>query len=81
MGWGRVVGAVARRPHLWTTAVRQGFRLAPRGWWQRPPFLPVPDAGYLRFRSLTQYGDASHGLEPDDVVQYLGWCRDLRGAS
>ena len=77
MGWGRVVGAVAQRPRLWPAALRQGSRLAPRGWWHRPPFLPVPDPGYLRFRSLTQYGEAGHAPEADDVVQYLGWCREL----
>jgi hypothetical protein len=77
MGWGRVAGAVAKRPRLWPAALRQSARLAPRGWWHRPPFLPVPDAGYLRFRSFTQYGDAGHAPEPGDVVQYLGWCRQL----
>jgi hypothetical protein len=68
--------AVLRRPHLWSTAVRQGFRLARPGWWRRPPFLPVPDADYLAFRMETQYGDDGR---PDarDVVTYLEWCREM----
>jgi hypothetical protein len=70
--------AVAGRPALWPTAVRQARRLAPAGWWRRPPFLPVPDRAYLGLRSVTQYGDAGHRLEPGDVVQYLAWCRRLR---
>jgi len=70
--------AVVARPWLWATAVRQVFRLARRGWWRRPPFLPVPDRAYVRFRLETQYGDPAHVLEPDDVVTYLRWCRRAR---
>lgn len=68
--------AVARRPSLWTTALRQMRRMAPPGWWRRRPFLPVPSGDYLRFRLLTQYGDARHAWEPDDVLNYLRWCQD-----
>jgi hypothetical protein len=71
--------AVLVRPTLWATAVRQAFRLAGRGWWRRPPFLPVPDREYLRFRLQTQYGDADHEPEPGDVVTYLRWCREFPG--
>ncbi|MFK8023639.1 MAG: hypothetical protein AB8G26_06720 [Ilumatobacter sp.] len=67
--------AVVRRPSLWPTAVRQMRRTAPPGWWRQRPFLPLPSGEYLRFRLLTQYGDADHRWEPDDVVAYLGWCR------
>jgi len=38
----------------------------------------VPDARYMHFRALTQYGDAGHRLEAADVVSYLTWCRELR---
>jgi hypothetical protein len=67
--------AVAKQPRLWSTAVRQMRRTAPAGWWKRRPFLPVPSGEYLKFRLLTQYGDAGHTWEPDDVVNYLSWCR------
>jgi hypothetical protein len=70
-----VVWAVARRPGLWPTAVRQARRTARRGWWRRPPFLPLPGGDYLRFRLLTQYGDASAAPDPADAVAYLEWCR------
>lgn len=69
------VKAVVVRPRLWVTAVRQVFVLARRGWWRRPPFLPVPDAAYLRFRLQTMYGDAEHEPEIGDLVTYLEWCR------
>ena len=73
----RAVPAVLARPRLWPTALRQWRRLVPAGWWRRWPFLPVPPAEYVRFRLLTQYGDDEHAPEPEDVVNYLTWCRSL----
>ena len=52
--------AVLRRPSLWFTALRQWKRTTPSGWWKRRPFLPVPSGDYLKFRMVTQYGDANH---------------------
>lgn len=75
----RATWAVLRRPRLWPTAVGQVRRLAPSGWWRRRPFLPLPDADYLRFRLETQYG-SDHEPEPADVVTYLAWCRSYRRA-
>jgi hypothetical protein len=75
MSWLRVAAAVAAKPQLWGTAVGQMRRTAAPGWWRRAPFLPVPAGGYLKFRLVTQYGDASHRPEPADVVHYLAWCR------
>ena len=63
------------RPSLWLTALRQATRLAPRRWWARPPFLPLPDPDYLRFRFETQYGSGGRP-DPHDLVTYLEWCRD-----
>lgn len=74
-GFVPVVLAVVRRPSLWATAIRQAWRLRRPGWWRRTPFLPVPDAEYLRFRMLTQYGDPAAVPDPHDVVIYLDWCR------
>lgn len=67
--------AVLARPSLWVTGVREARRMAPRAWWRRRPFLPVPSGEYLRFRLLTQYGDAAARPEPRDVVAYLEWCK------
>jgi hypothetical protein len=73
-GWVRALLAVVARPYLWPVAVRQAARIARPRWWKRPPFLPVPDAGYLRFRLETAYGDTV-APRPDDLVSYLEWCR------
>lgn len=73
--WGPVVTALLRHPSLWATAVVQGRRLLPNGWWRRRPFLPLPDPDYLAFRMQTAYGDPDHPPEPADVLSYLRWCR------
>jgi hypothetical protein len=68
--------AVLRHPSLWGTALRQGRRLVPSRWWASRPYLPLPSSSYLEFRLVTQYGDISHRPEPEDVLNYLRWCRD-----
>ncbi|HMG44424.1 MAG TPA: hypothetical protein VK611_24030 [Acidimicrobiales bacterium] len=68
--------AVARRPGLWPTGIRQVARLAAPGWWRRRPFLPLPAPEYLRFRLQTAYGgDGTGPIAPGDLVTYLTWCR------
>jgi hypothetical protein len=74
-GWWPAVLAVVRRPSLWAVATTQVFRLAASGWWRRPPFLPLPDPSYLRFRMTTAYGDPHRAPDADDVVTYLHWCK------
>jgi hypothetical protein len=82
--WGRdglvVARAVATHPGLWWAALGALRRMARRGWWRRPPFLPVPGASYWRFRLVTaEGGDGSaEALVPADVVAYLRWCQRSR---
>ncbi len=77
-----IIGKLVVRPMLWTTALRQARRLARRGWWHRPPFLPVPDARYAAFRSTTMYGGVgSDAMRADDVIEWLEWCRQWPDAS
>lgn len=80
MGWTSAATAVLVRPRLWPTAIIQAFRMAPRRWWRRKPYLPVPDPAYLRFRLQTQYGTDSVEPTSDDLVAYLEWCRSYRDA-
>jgi hypothetical protein len=78
----RWMGAVAlrllRRPGLWLVAGRQLWDLAPRGWWRRRPYLPLPAPDYLRFRLQTMYGAADHAPDPADLVRWLAWCRSQK---
>jgi hypothetical protein len=80
MGAVLALAALLARPRLWPTAARQAVLLAPRGWWRRPPYLPLPDPDYLAFRMETMYGDRSHPPEPGAVLTYLEWCREHRRA-
>ena len=77
--WARAaVAAVARHPSLWATGVRQAFVLAEPGWWRRRPHLPLPAPDYLRFRLQTAYGGTGdRAPDPEDLVTYLRWVRDL----
>ena len=67
--------AVLVRPWLWPTAVGAMVAMAPRGWWKRPPFLPIPDGEVVRWRVTTAYGQPDMALESDDVLSYLRWRR------
>jgi hypothetical protein len=73
-----VAAVLVRRPTLWITALVQLAALAPSGWWRRPPFLPAPDAAFLRFRLQTYYGDPDREPEPADALAWLEWCRQYR---
>ncbi len=77
----RLCGAIAIRPRLWRTAVRQGLRLARHDWWRTSPFLPLPSPAYLQFRAVTQYGTPMATPVIADVLDYLEWCRDWDSTS
>lgn len=73
-----VLRVLVRRPRLWPTALRTAGAAAPRRWWCRPPFLPLPERDYVGFRQLTHTGDAAAGASPDELVAYLEWCAQMR---
>jgi hypothetical protein len=78
-GMSTVFVVVARRPHLWRSALTQAVRLARPGWWRRWPAIPVPTDDLWRLRMLTAYGgDGSALPDPDDVQAYLEWCSSAR---
>jgi hypothetical protein len=72
----RLCTAIAMRPSLWITTVRQSLRLARHDWWKTSPFLPLPSPAYVAFRMVTQYGTPTATPEIADVLDYLEWCRD-----
>lgn len=74
----RMFVLVVRRPGLWVEAMRAASDLGRRDWWRRPPFLPLPDAEYLRWRAATAYGTPDAPVRPDDLVAYLRWRRRQR---
>ena len=72
--WFHVLGDLVWRPRLWWTALRQFRRMIAPRWWRRPPFLPLPDATYVRYRIETAYG-VRGTPNAADVITYLEWCR------
>lgn len=47
---------------------------ATRGWWRRPPFMPLPDAAWIHFRLETAYGgDGTTPIAADELITWLEW--------
>ena len=70
-----LVLAVLRRPRLWGEGLRALLSLAPRNWWRRAPFLPLPDRDYASWRVATAHGTADSELSVDELVSFLEWRR------
>ena len=69
------VFAIMIRPWLWSTAIGAVFALAPRRWWTRRPYLPIPDGDVVHWRIAAAYGSGTAKMTSDDVVSYLEWRR------
>jgi hypothetical protein len=52
---------------------RAGWRLRRTGWWRRPPFLPLPDREYWKFRLVTAAGSKATSLAPAAMVDAAKW--------
>ena len=76
-GWGSLVFTLARRslrhPSLGVDLLRVAWRFRRRGWFRRPPFLPLPASEYVRWRMLTAYGDPNAVPPAEDVERYARW--------
>jgi hypothetical protein len=77
---GVVLCALLPHPSLWWAGIAALVRFSRRGWWRRPPFLPVPGESYWDFRLVTAFGGQGNevSLERHDVVAFLQWCRRTR---
>ena len=78
LSWNLVL-AVGRRPHLWGEGLRTLFAMAPRQWWRRPPFLPVPDREYAAWRVATSQGSSDGAPTAEEFVSFLEWRRLQHG--
>ena len=77
MGWPALMLTLTARstanPAVAIALLRVAWRFRRRGWLLRFPFLPVPDADYVRWRMYTAYG-AEDAIPPvDDVIRYARW--------
>lgn len=49
-----------------------------RGWYRRPPFLPVPPSDYVQWRNDTAYGDP-HAVPPlHEFDRFVVWTARMR---
>lgn len=64
------------RPRVFASLLRAAWRFRARGWWRRPPFLPVPPREFIAWRLHTAYGeDASPTV--DELARYLRWANRM----
>ncbi len=81
--WGRLALSLLARaavnPRLAVDLVRTVWAFRRRHWWRRPPFLPVPDREYLRWRMYTAYGDENAVPPLRDVIGFARWRRETMG--
>ncbi len=75
----RLTLRAALRPRLALDLLRAAWAFRRRRWWARPPFLPLPDPTYLRWRMYTAYADVEAVPPPDDVIRFARWRRETMG--
>ncbi|MEO6066380.1 MAG: hypothetical protein ABJB33_09770 [Gemmatimonadota bacterium] len=65
------------RPRLALDLLAATWAFRRRGWWTHPPFLPLPDRAYLRWRMYTAYGDETAVPPARDIERFARWRREL----
>jgi hypothetical protein len=81
--WLSLTGRLALRgvlnPRLAVDLLRTAWAFRRRRWWSQPPFLPLPDRTYLRWRMYTVYADENAVPPVDDVIRFARWRRETMG--
>ncbi len=75
----RLAGRAVVNPRLALDLLRTAWAFRRRTWWRQPPFLPLPDTTYLRWRMYTAYADENAVPPADDVVRFARWRRETMG--
>jgi hypothetical protein len=66
-------------PRLGLDLLKTAWAFRHRRWWSRPPFLPLPDRDYLRWRMYTAYADEAAVPPVNDVIRFARWRRETMG--
>jgi len=72
----RLAARAVINPRLGLDLLRMTWAFRRRVWWRKPPFLPLPDREYLRWRMYTAYGDENAVPPADDVIGFARWRRE-----
>jgi len=62
-----------RHPSLAVDLARVSWRFRNRHWYRRPPFIPIPDRDYVRWRMDTAYGSPEAMPSVRDAERYVRW--------
>lgn len=74
----RMLGLALRRPRTLPHLLGAAWAFRARGWYRRPPFLPLPSADYMRWRLETAYGDPQAVPPEGELVRFLEWGTEMR---
>jgi hypothetical protein len=58
--------------------LRAAWAFRARGWYRRPPFVPLPPESYMRWRLDTAYGDPDARPDIGEMERYLVWTARMR---
>ena len=72
-----ILARAARRPRVLGGMAQAAWRFRARGWWRRPPFLPLPPRDYVEWRLHTAYGDEGRGPTPAELGRYIAWANRM----
>jgi len=73
----RLALRAAIRPWLALDLLAAVWAFRRRHWYRIPPFLPLPDHEYIRWRMYTAYGDENAVPPAEDVIRFARWRRAL----
>jgi hypothetical protein len=73
----RLTGRALVNPRLALDLLATGWAFRRRDWWTTPPFLPLPDVPYLRWRMYTAFGDEDAVPPVIDVIRFARWRREV----
>jgi hypothetical protein len=76
--YSHMTGLVFRRPWTIPYMLSNAWAFRARGWYRRPPFLPIPPGSYIRWRMETAYGDANATPSAEELERYLRWAAQMR---
>lgn len=73
-----LIGRALANPRVATDLLSMAWSMRSRGWYRRPPFLPLPPPEYLKWRMYTAYGDENAVPPLHDVLSFARWRRELQ---
>ena len=64
-------------PRLALDLIQVLWAFRARGWYRKPPFLPLPSRDYMKWRMYTAYGDENAVPPLEDVIRFARWKRQV----